>query len=70
MVETDSANLRNPVAETAPGATVRIKVWRDGAERELTATLGEMTRERIASGGSDGSSDEGAALLPESLLKI
>jgi serine protease Do len=60
---TDSANLRNLIAETAPGATVRIKVWRDGAERELTATLGEMTPERAGSGGSDGGSDEGSSAL-------
>jgi serine protease Do len=60
---TDSANLRNLIAETAPGATVRIKVWRDGAERELTATLGEMTPERAGSGGSDGGSDEGGSAL-------
>ncbi|RMH33640.1 MAG: DegQ family serine endoprotease [Nitrospirae bacterium] len=41
----DSRHLRSLVAETAPDTTVRIGVWRDGEERELTVTIGEMPKE-------------------------
>jgi Do/DeqQ family serine protease len=37
----DGNTLRNRVASTAPGATVRLTIWRDGREQELQATLGE-----------------------------
>jgi serine protease Do len=42
--------LRNLVAQSPPGSTVRFKVWRDGAERELTATLSEMDPKAVAAG--------------------
>jgi Do/DeqQ family serine protease len=38
---TDSSQLKNLASQTAPGTTVRFKVWRAGAERELTAKLVE-----------------------------
>src|SRR5215470_10566399 len=38
---TDTSQLRNLASQTAPGTTVRFKVWRAGAERELTAKLSE-----------------------------
>jgi S1-C subfamily serine protease len=59
----DSTQLRNLVAQTAPGASVRFKVWRDGAERELSATLGEMTLARTGSGGSGGGSGAAGGAL-------
>jgi serine protease Do len=39
---TDSNNLRNHVARTQPGRTVRLKVLRDGQEHQLTAKLSEL----------------------------
>jgi serine protease Do len=42
---TDSSQLRNSASQTAPGTTVRFKVWRAGAERELSAKLGEFDAE-------------------------
>ncbi|HKX28830.1 MAG TPA: trypsin-like peptidase domain-containing protein, partial [Blastocatellia bacterium] len=39
----DATQFRNLVAQTPPGTTVKLKVWRDNSERELTATLTEMT---------------------------
>lgn len=42
----ESAQLRNLASQTAPGTTVKLKVWRDGAERELTAKLAEMDPSR------------------------
>lgn len=38
----DHTQLRNMASQTAPGSTVKFKVWRDGAERELSAKLVEM----------------------------
>src|SRR5262245_9811234 len=38
----DSSQLRNLASNTTPGTTVKFKVWRDGAERELTAKLAEV----------------------------
>jgi Do/DeqQ family serine protease len=58
-----SAQLRNLVAQNAPGSSVKFKVWRDGSERELTATLSEITSNRTASGGgNEGSGEAGGAL--------
>jgi serine protease Do len=51
---TDSTQFRNLVAQTAPGTTARIKVWRNGTEHELTATLGELTLGKAGSGRDDG----------------
>ncbi|MGH9769462.1 MAG: DegQ family serine endoprotease [Blastocatellia bacterium] len=61
---TDSTQLRNLVAQTAPGTTVKFKVWRDGAEREMTSTLGEMdlTRTERGSRSGGGSGAAGGAL--------
>ncbi|MGH9935918.1 MAG: Do family serine endopeptidase [Blastocatellia bacterium] len=39
---TDDSQLRNLASQTAPGTTVRFKVWRAGAEREMTAKLTEV----------------------------
>ncbi|MET0385896.1 MAG: trypsin-like peptidase domain-containing protein [Polyangiales bacterium] len=37
-----AAALRNRVANAAPGAELRLKVWRDGQLREVTLTLGPL----------------------------
>ena len=44
----DTRQLRNLVAATAPGSSVRIGVIRDGKERTLTATIGRMAAEMTA----------------------
>lgn len=49
----DSSRLRNLVAQSAPGSTVKFKLWRDGSERELTATLAEVEL-KTSSGGALG----------------
>src|SRR5215510_6146372 len=58
------SQFRNLVAQTAPGTNIRFKVWRDGTERELTATLAELTPQVAAKGGSggEGSGAAGSAL--------
>ena len=38
----DSNALRNRIASTKPGSTVRVTILRDGREQALTATLGEL----------------------------
>lgn len=38
----DSRTLRLKIADMAPGATARLKILRDGSQREITATLGEF----------------------------
>lgn len=60
----DDSQLRNLVAQTTPGTTVKFKVWRDGSERELTATLAELDLKAAARGGGGGGSQgaEGSAL--------
>lgn len=46
---TDSTQLRNSASQTAPGTTVKFKVWRAGSERELAAKLAEVVAENDAS---------------------
>jgi serine protease Do len=58
----DSTRLRNLVAQAAPGSTVKLKVWRDGAERELTATLAEIDSTALAARATGGASPAGSAL--------
>lgn len=41
----DSNTLRNKIAAILPGSEVKLTVLRDGAETQLTATLGESTPE-------------------------
>jgi serine protease Do len=36
-----SADISRFISEAAPGSKVRLKFWRDGAAKEVTATLGE-----------------------------
>src|SRR5215475_1844180 len=42
---TDGSQLKNLSSQIAPGTTVRFKVFRSGAERELTAKLSERDNE-------------------------
>ena len=56
----DDAQLRNLVAKTPPGTNVKIKVWRDGSERELTVTLAELDQKAAGPAGRGGGSS-GAA---------
>lgn len=58
----DSAQLRLLVAQNAPGATFKFKVWRDGAERELTATLAAVETADAANRGGGGTAAPGGTL--------
>jgi serine protease Do len=47
----DMRHLRLMVSQTVPGRKVTIKILRDGSQKTLTATLGEMPKEALAGGG-------------------
>ena len=49
----DSNTLRNKVAGTLPGSEIKIKIRRDGAEQELTATLDEFNIEGARTAGGE-----------------
>jgi serine protease Do len=53
-----SMDLSGYVADIKPGATARFEVWRKGAPRELTVTVGEMKAPTVASGKA-GEGDRG-----------
>jgi len=50
----DSAELPNLVARVAPGTSASIKVLRDGKERTLPITVGEMKDTEVAATGEEG----------------
>ncbi|WP_180682422.1 DegQ family serine endoprotease [Tepidicella baoligensis] len=47
-----SSDLPRIVGNTAPGSKVQVKVWRRGAERTLTVTVGAFEDEQVARAGS------------------
>ncbi len=57
----DSSQLRNLVAQTAPGTTVKLKVWHERAERELTVKLAEMNSNQLPGKEAESSQDSGEA---------
>jgi len=58
----DSTRLRNAVAQAAPGSSIKFKVWREGSERELQATLTEMNAQAVATTGKGEQGPTGSAL--------
>ncbi len=44
-----SMDLSGYIADLKPGSTAKVEVWRQGAPRELTVTVGEMKAPRVAS---------------------
>ena len=55
----DMRQLRLLVSQTAPGKVVKVKILREGKERILTATLGEIPKEMLARGGQDQPKERG-----------
>ena len=53
----DGNELRNEVAQLLPGTTVRLKLFREGKEQMVTATLAELKSARAATRGQDGEAD-------------
>ena len=59
----DTRQLRNLVAATAPGSSVRIDVIRDGKEKNFSATIGKMTAEAVAVSEPSGTAKDQLAKL-------
>src|ERR1039458_1203421 len=57
----DMRQLRLMVSQTAPGKKVTVRILRDGKEKTLTATLGEMPKEELARNGQKQPGDRGQA---------
>jgi serine protease Do len=57
---TDANELRMNISMMAPGTAVNLKVLRDGADRNLTATLGELPTEHASA--EKGSSEDNSEL--------
>jgi serine protease Do len=46
-----SSDLPRLVGSTRPGASAQVEVWRKGAARNLSVTVGELQEERVAARG-------------------
>ncbi len=53
----DGNSLRNKVAGTKPGSEIKLKLFRDGKEQELTAKLDEFTVEKAKNSVGQGNED-------------
>jgi serine protease Do len=54
-----SGELSSVIGMSAPGAKVRLKVWRDHAQRDLEARLGTAEVDKTEVAGADGSAQPG-----------
>ena len=50
----DANQLRNMISSLQPDANVNLKIWRDGAQRTLPVTLGELNPEEARNRGGNG----------------
>src|ERR1035437_4111159 len=55
----DMRHLRLIVSQTAPGTKVTLRLLRDGKEKTLTATLGELPKEGLARNGEEQPGERG-----------
>ena len=57
---TDSRHLKLTVAETKPGATVPVRIWREGSERTLEVTVKQLPgAEQLAQNKAEDNEDSG-----------
>lgn len=59
---TDSTDLPRLIGERTPGNTVKLKVWRDKASRDINVKLGEQANEQVALGKESDPSSPGGKL--------
>jgi len=62
-----SSELPRLVGETKPGEKAKLRIWRGGAEREMTADVGELPNETAAQAETGGGTDTfklGVAVRP------
>ena len=55
----DARDLAKQVGSLAPGASTKLTVWRNGDEKTLTMTIGEMPNQREARANTDDTSPDG-----------
>jgi serine protease Do len=53
----DANQLRNIISSMQPSSNVNLKIWRDGAQRTLPVTLGELDPEEATNRGGNGRDD-------------
>jgi len=56
----DANQLRNMISSMQPDSKVNLKVWRDGAQRTLPVTLGELNPEEARTRGGNGRNENGS----------
>ena len=59
----DPNHLRSLVADTPPNSTVKISVWRDGGEKDLKVSIGEMPRDLASLSSQTEGQTQGAHAL-------
>jgi serine protease Do len=62
-----STDLPRIVAATRPGSKVSMQVWRKGARRDMSVTVGEIPEERVAGRGEPGKGGDRPALAANRL---
>jgi serine protease Do len=62
-----STDLPRIVAATRPGSKVSMQVWRKGARRDVSVTVGEIPEERVAGRGEPGKGGDRPALAANRL---
>jgi serine protease Do len=67
-----SSDLPRIVAQTKPGSRASMQIWRKGAAKEVTVTVGEMPEERVAqrSGRPEGKSGNLVAKLGLTVIEL
>src|SRR5262249_57755827 len=50
----NSIELPRVIGDSRPGTQVKLKIWRQGETREISASLGEMPSEKLASADTSG----------------
>ena len=58
----NSIELPRVIGESRPGTQVKLKVWRQGETKDLTASLGEMPAEKVARADTGGSKSQSGKL--------
>jgi serine protease Do len=56
----DANQLRNMISSLQPDSNVNLKIWRDGAQRTLPVTLGELNPEEATNRGGAGRGNNGS----------
>ena len=55
----ESSDVPRMIGEMRPGETAKIKIWRKGAAREVSAVIGEAPADRVASAAPEAAPDSG-----------